>query len=86
MSMRGVPKETVGPRAEETWQEGILTRATWIVLIVLTIGNLSCVALFFLTGFGLTELSDVALASLAGATVGQTAGLVATVFKTIASI
>ncbi len=59
-----------------------LLRATIITLLVIFgIGNLTCLALFTLNGFGITSLSDTALCSLALVTVGEVAGLLVIVLK-----
>lgn len=61
----------------------LLSMAAFILLIVLLIGNLSCLTLFFLNGFGVTHLSDTALCALAAATVAEVAGLIGMIIKKI---
>jgi len=62
-----------------------LLRATIITLLVIfTIGNLTCLALFVLNGFGITSLSDAGLCALAAATIAEVAGLLIILFKKIA--
>ena len=71
---------------EEVYRElplRLLSAATIILLATFIIGNLSCLALFFLNGFGVTTLSDTALCALAAATVAEVAGLLAIIFKGI---
>jgi len=52
-----------------------------VLLIIFSIGNIACIALYFLNGFGLTNLSDTAMGSLAAATIAEVAGLSVVVVK-----
>ena len=49
--------------------------ATYTLLAIFALGSTATVILFFLTGFGMTDLSDVAMGSLAATTVAETGGL-----------
>jgi len=46
-----------------------------VILLVFTVGNFACLSLYFLNGFGITNLSDAAMGSLAAATIAEVAGL-----------
>ncbi len=59
-----------------------LMRATIIILLVIFgIGNITCLTLFVLNAFGITNLSDVGLCALAGATIAEVAGLLMIVLR-----
>lgn len=59
-----------------------LLRATIIILLVIFLfGNITCLALFVLNGFGITNLSDTALCALSVVTIGEVAGLLMIVLK-----
>ena len=61
-----------------------LVRAIIITLLVIfALGNITCLTLFVLNAFGITNLSDVGLGSLAGATIAEVAGLLTIVLKKI---
>jgi len=49
--------------------------ATYTLLVIFALGSIATVVLFFLTGYGVTKLSDVAMGSLAATTVAETGGL-----------
>ena len=49
--------------------------ATYTLLAIFALGSTATIVLFFLTGFGVTKLSDVAMGSLAATTVAETGGL-----------
>jgi len=49
--------------------------ATYTLLAIFAFGNIATVLLFFLTGYGVTNLSDVAMGSLAATTIAETGGL-----------
>ena len=86
-----MPPETenirdVVSRKGEVYKEkrfNLLSGTTIALLTTLIIGNLSCLVLFFLNGFGITSLSDVALCALAAATIAEIAGLLAIAIKCI---
>ena len=63
--------------------EKFIPPITIALVVVFCLGNLSCIALFFLTGFKVTEFSDVAIASLGAATIGEVAGLIGIIIKGI---
>lgn len=69
--------------AEETYGEKLLPAITWVLLIIFAVGNLACLTLFFLNGFGVTSLSDVALGGLAAATIAEVAGLIGIILRRI---
>jgi hypothetical protein len=61
-----------------------LLRATIIILLVIFIlGSITCLTLFILNAFGITNLSDTALCALAGATIAEVAGLLGLLFKKV---
>lgn len=45
------------------------------LLVIFGLGNLSTFTLFFLNGFGVTDLSDVSMASLSAATIAEVAAM-----------
>ena len=53
----------------------------YILLGIFALGNLATISLFFLNGLKVTELSDVAMGSLAAATIAEVAGLLTIVVK-----
>lgn len=59
--------------------------ATYTLLGVFVVGSTASIALFFLTGFGVTELSDAALASLAATSIAEVGGLLTIVLSGIFS-
>lgn len=65
-------------KQHEIAARNLMLRAT---LLVFVIGNFACISLFFLNGFGLTNLSDVAMGSLAAATIAEVAGLLVIAVK-----
>ena len=68
---------------EEIYKEKrprLLTTATVALLGTFIVGVLGSLSLFFLNGFGYTNLSDIALCALAGATIGETAVLLRILF------
>ena len=59
-----------------------LLRATIIILLIIFIlGNITCLALFVMNGFGITNLSDTALCALSVVTIGEVAGLLTIILK-----
>lgn len=64
-------------------QKGSIGKLVWALSVVLVVGNFSCLTLYFLNGFGVTDLSDAALGYLGIATVGQVGGLLALLFKAV---
>ena len=71
------------PEEDEYKEKRLTILSTAIIALLATfiIGNLSCLALFFLNGFGITSLSDVALCALAAATIAEVAGLLTITIK-----
>ena len=74
--------------AEEVYKElplytNLLRAAIIILLVIFTLGNITCLALFVLNGFGITTLSDAALCALAAATIAEVAGLLGIIIKGI---
>lgn len=71
------------PKDEEYKEKRLTILSATIIALLATfiIGNLSCLALFFLNGFGITSLSDVALCALAAATIAEVAGLLTITIK-----
>jgi len=59
----------------------LLSKALVALLLVFIIGNLSCLALFFLNAFQVTILSDTALCALAAATMAEVAGLITIIVR-----
>lgn len=54
---------------------------TYVLLGIFAIGNVATITLYSLNGFGVTNLSDVAMASLGAATIAEVAGLLVIVVK-----
>jgi hypothetical protein len=54
---------------------------TYTLLAIFSLGTLSTVSLFFLNGLGITSLTDVAMGSLAAATIAEVAGLLVIMVK-----
>jgi len=76
---------TVVPDPRQTVGEKLLPTVIYVLLILFGLGNISSLALFWLNGLGLTTLSDVALASLAAATIAEVAGLLMVTVKVLAA-
>ena len=55
--------------------------AIYSLLGIFVVGNLATISLFFLNGLKVAELSDVAMGSLAAATIAEVAGLLTIVVK-----
>jgi hypothetical protein len=62
---------------------GLLSKSLLVLLVIFTTGNVSCLTIFFLNGFGVTSLSDQALCALAAATVAEVAGLMTIIIKVL---
>jgi hypothetical protein len=71
------------PRGEvyEERAVDLLSKTLIALLVVFIIGNLSCLALFFLNAFQVTVLSDTALCALAAATIAEVAGLITIIVR-----
>ena len=59
---------------------------TYTLLAIFVLVNVATIVLFFLNGFGITELSDVAMASLVAATIAEVAGLLVIIMKGLFSM
>lgn len=71
------------PDPRQTIAEQLLPGIVRVLLVLFGLGNVTCLGLFWLTGFGITQLSDTALGSLAAATIAEVAGLLAIVLKAL---
>lgn len=74
-----VTRQRSNPVAERTLRLRDLTTHT--LLFVFIAGSTASMALFFLTGFGVTNLSDTALASLAATSIAEVGGLLTIVLN-----
>ena len=53
------------------------------LLILFALGSITCLALFTLNAFGITNLSDTVLGYLAAATIAKVIGLLAIIYKKV---
>lgn len=57
--------------------------ALYSLLLLFALGNAATISLYFLNGFGATDLTDVAMASLSAATIAEVGGLLTVVMTGI---
>jgi len=86
IALRGIPRPSrvvLTTPANQTVHSAFVHQVVWFLLGLFALGNVVCLALFVLTGFGFTQLSDVALGSLAAATIAEVAGVLGIVLKAL---